>query len=126
MGLRETAEADLAITLEDDVTGFGWDITVTDPNGTSAALKGQSDDIGQVIDPDTGMAVSGRLASVVLRISSLLAEGLTLPQGIADAAKKPWIVTFNDIGGTPYTFKVTQSNPDRALGIVVCLLELYA
>lgn len=125
MNLRQTAEADLGAILEDSTTGFGWSITVTDPNGTVVPLTGFSDDISQMIDPDTGQAVSGRLASVALRISSLISAGLALPVGIADSAKKPWLVAFDDINGNPFTFKVSQSNPDRALGLVVCLLEVY-
>ena len=125
MGLRETAESDLGAILEDSVYGFGYSITVTDPAGTVAPFTGYSNDISQIIDPDTGQAVSGRLASVAIRISSLTAAGLTLPQGIADAAKKPWIIEFDDINGNPFKFKVSQSNPDRALGVVTCLLELY-
>tara|TARA_R100000388_G_scaffold63439_3_gene46356 strand:+ start:47 stop:226 length:180 start_codon:yes stop_codon:yes gene_type:complete len=58
-------------------------------------------------------------------MSSLVLEGLGLPKGIADTGSKPWVIQFDDIGGTPYKFKVSQSNPDRALGLVVCLLELY-
>lgn len=125
MGLREIAEQDLAVTLEDSVHGFGWDITVTDPAGTSLALTGASNDIAQVIDPDTGQAVSGRSASVALRIATLVAGGLGLPQGIADEAARPWLVTFDDINGNAHTFKVSQSNPDRALGVVSCLLEAW-
>ena len=125
MGLRELAEQDLGVILEDSTTGFGWSITVTDPAGTVGALTGFSDDIAQIIDPDTGQAVSGRLASVALRISSLTTAGLGLPQGIADAAIKPWLIEFDDINGNPYKFKVQQSNPDRAIGLVTCLLELY-
>lgn len=125
MGLREQAEKDLGAILEDGVTGFGWPITITDPAGTVGTLTGFSDDIAQIVDPDTGQAVSGRLASVALRMSSLMLEGLGLPKGIADTGSKPWVIQFDDIGGTPYKFKVSQSNPDRALGLVVCLLELY-
>ena len=125
MSLRDLAESDLAATLEDDVTGFGWPVTVTDPSGTSASLVGQTDDIAQVIDPDTGQAVSGRLASVALRISSLGGVGLGLPYGVADGAGKPWLVAFDDVNGNPYTFKIVESNPDRALGLVSCLLEIY-
>lgn len=125
MSLRELAESDLGIILEDSVTGFGWPIKITDPSNTSAVLTGFSDDISQIIDPDTGQAVSGRLASVALRISSLMAAGLGLPRGVADSGSKPWIITFDDISGNAYTFKVAQSNPDRALGVVTCLLELY-
>jgi len=125
VSLRQLAEADLGAVLEDGATGFGWPITVTSPAEMSALLTGFSDDISQIIDPDTGQIVSGRLASIALRISSLTAAGFELPQGIADAAQKPWLVTFDDINGNSFTFKVMQSNPDRALGIVTCILELY-
>lgn len=125
MGLRQTAEADLSFILEDKVTGFGYDITVTDPLGSSAPLIGFSSDVALTIDPDTGQAVSGRRASVALRISSLITAGLELPRAIADSASKPWVVVFTDINGGSYTFKVQESHPDRALGIVTCMLELY-
>jgi hypothetical protein len=125
MSLRQLAEADLGVILEDSATGFGWPISVTDPDGNVGSLTGFSDDIAQVIDPDTGQAVSGRLASVALRISSLAIAGLTLPRGIADTCSKPWVVEFNDINGNAFKFKVSQSNPDRALGLVTLLLELY-
>lgn len=125
MSLRSIAENDLGAILEDGVMGFGWAIQITDPSGLSIPLTGFSDDISQIIDPDTGEAVSGRLVSVALRISSLTTAGLALPVGIADSASKPWIIEFNDINGNPFKFKVSQSNPDRALGLVTCLLELY-
>jgi hypothetical protein len=126
MSLRQQAESDLGLILEDTATGFGWSITVTDPSGTVRPLTGFSDDISQIIDPETGQIVSGRLASVALRISSLTAAGLGLPRGIADSGVRPWIVGFNDINGNAFKFKVSQSNPDRALGMVICLLESYA
>lgn len=125
MGLRTLAEQDLGAILEDSAYGFGWSITLTDPDGLTDTLTGFSDDISQVIDPDTGQLVSGRLASVALRISSLIAAGFTLPRNVPDNTLKPWVVTFNDINGTAHTFKVRQSDPDRALGMVVCILEGY-
>ncbi len=125
MGLRTIAESDLSFILEDDVHGFGWPITVIDPLDVAVAVIGFSDDIAQVIDPDTGQAVSGRLASVALRMSTLIAAGIGIPQGISDINIKPWRIIFDDILGTSYTFKVAQSNPDRALGIVTCILERY-
>ena len=128
MGLREMAEQDLGVILEDTVTGFGWPITLTAPDGTAVPLVGYSDDIAQVIDPDTGQAVSGRLASVAIRTSLILAEFPTqgLPVGIADSKIKPWLVEFNDINGSAYKFKISQSNPDRAIGLITMLLELYS
>lgn len=125
MGLRRLAETDLAGILEDSTTGFGWPITVTDPSELVANLVGFSDDIALSIDPDTGQLVSGRLATAVLRISSFIAKGMALPQGIADSGSKPWLIGFDDINGGSYTFKVKESHPDRALGIVTCILVGY-
>ena len=125
MGLREQAEADLGFILEDKDRGFGYEIILTDPSGTVRPLTGFSDDISQIIDPDTGVAVSGRLASVAIRTSTIIAAGLTLPRGVADSGVKPWLVKFNDINGNPFTFKVSQSSPDRAIGLITLMLELY-
>lgn len=127
MGLRQTAEADLGAILEDDVTGFGFPIIITDPAGNSGTgpLIGTPVDISQFIDPDTGQAVSGRQASCAIRISSLTAAGLGVPKGIADSASKPWTAQYDDINGNTRLYKVSQSNPDSALGVVVLLLEAY-
>lgn len=125
MNLRTLAESDLAYLLEDSVNGFGWDITVTNPAGTSVALVGDAGDVGQMIDLDTGEIVSGRLAQVTLRLSSLATAGFGIPQGIEDPASKPWLMTFDDINGNAYTFKVVRSFPDRKLGVVKVLLGVY-
>lgn len=126
MSLRELAEQDLGVIIEGDIYGFRWPITVTNPAGLpSEGLYGFSDDISQTIDPDTGELVSGREASVALRIATIQNVFGELPRGVADSTSKPWLVTFNDIGGTEYTFKVKQSNPDRTLGNLTCVLEAY-
>ena len=125
MSLRALATADLRNILEDEDTGFGWPVTVKDPTGKTDSFVGFSNDISQVIDPDTGLAVSGRLASVGISTTTLTEKGFDLPVGIADSGSKPWLVTFDDIGGNSFTFKVSKSSPDRALGLIICLLELY-
>lgn len=125
MGLREQAEIDVGLILEDGAYGFGWDITVIDPSSKSAPLKGFSNDIAQIIDPETGQAIGGRFASVAIRIGNLAAKGLGIPKGVTNNRQKPWLVKVADINGNNYTFKVLQSNPDRTIGIVTCALELY-
>lgn len=125
MGLRQIAETDLGKILEDSTNGFGYSITITDPTGAVKVLTGFTNDISQLIDPETGQAISGRLASFAIRIGLLTANGLGIPTGIADNTSKPWLVSFADINGNSFTFKVTSSNPDRAIGMVVCTLELY-
>ena len=64
MNLRLLAERDLGVILEDSATGLGWGIILTAPNGARHLFTGFSDDIAQVIDPETGVIVSGRQASV--------------------------------------------------------------
>ena len=125
MGIRELAEADNRIILNDSTFGFGYSIVLTDPAGTIAPLTGFSNDISQVIDPDTGVAVSGRLATAALNINDIIAGGVTLPKGVADAGSKPWLITFSDINGNINTFKVSKSDPDRAIGMLICTLEFY-
>lgn len=125
MNLRLQAEADLAITLEDSASGFGWNVTVRDPSDNQSGLIGQSNDIGFLIDPETGQGSASRQATVVLRLSSLEAAGFGIPVGISDSSSKPWTITFDDINGHPFTFKVSESHPDRQLGVVRCLLETY-
>lgn len=124
MSLREQAGLDLR-TIVEDLDGFGWPITVTDPSGLSATLTGLSTDIGHTIDPETGIAVSGRRASVAITIASLAEAGLGIPRAIADQSSKPWVIAFADIGGSSHTFKVCDAMPDRAIGLVTCLLEGY-
>lgn len=125
MNLREIAEQDLAITLEDDVMGFGVKILVTDPGGLIAELCGQSGDIAFLIDPETGQAVSGRVAHVSIRISTLADKGLDIPRGIADKTSKPWVISFPDLTCKDQVFKVEEARPDRTLGLVTCIVGVY-
>jgi len=123
MSLREQAEKDLKGIMEDETTGFGWPVTIVNPLGVNLSLIALSGDISQTIDPDTGQLVSGRLAYCSIRMSSLFAGGMGIPEGISDSDRLPWLVTFNDINGVSHTFKVYKSSPDRALGIVDLVLE---
>lgn len=126
MNLRLQAEADLGMILEDKTTGFGWDITLTNPEGKTEVLTGFSQDISLAIDPDTGMLISGRTASIALRIGLLRAKGFTEnPRNIAEENKKPWMVAFRDINNVPCLFKVIRSNPDAMIGCITLLLETY-
>ncbi len=125
MGLRSLAEADNRVILNDSAFGFGYDITLTDPAGNAQPLTGFSTDISQLIDPETGTAVSGRLSTVALNINDITTAGLSMPKGIADSMIKPWLIKFDDINGNAHTFKVSKSDPDRAIGMIILTLEFY-
>lgn len=124
MNLRLQAAADAQAILN-DAAGFSWPIKVTAPDDATACLKGFGNDISLLIDPNTGMAVSGRKASIALALADIDAAGIGIPKGIAESDRRPWVVEFDDIRGVPHRFKVSESNPDRALGIVTCTLEAY-
>lgn len=124
MNLREMAEYDLETTLEDDIHGFGVSATITDPDGNSAVLQVQSGDIHLLLNPDTDVPVSDRIAHISIRISSLTVAGLGIPRAQPDRSKNPWIFQFPDSGGSERKFTVSKSEPDRTLGIVTVILEL--
>lgn len=125
--LRDMARDDLAVTLEDDVNGFGVPVAVTNPDGVTDNLVGQTGDIHLAIDPDTGLTVSGRTAHVSLGIAAIeTAFGAgAMPQGQVDTTKKPWKFVFADPQGTARAFIVREALPDRTLGLVTCTLEAY-
>jgi len=121
MGLREQAALDARAILEDSATGFGWPLTLTSPLGISTQLIGYATDVSQTIDPETGQAVSGRRASVAVSLRALS----EMPRGEADHLRKPWTVSFVDSEGVTSKWKVVEVLPDRAVSVVVLLLESY-
>ena len=123
--MRYTANDDLKTILENDTKGFRWPISITAPGGATESFFGFTNDISQVIDPETGQAISGRQASVAIRIGAFDEKRFEIPKNIADETSKPWVVKFDDIAGKAYSFKVIKSNPDRSLGVISLILEFY-
>lgn len=123
MGLRELAHKDLEHIMEK--SGDTWQGVLTDPDGLTDTVSCITNDIGEMVDPDTGQLVTGRSAKASIRIQHLLDKGFTMPVGISDSTLKPWRLDFNDINGILCTFKIVQSNPDRTLGLVGLVLEAY-
>jgi len=128
MALRDHAAEVWRTITNDEACAMGWPVVLTDPAGFSPAepLIGRSQDIAQVIDPDTGQMVSGRLATASLCIQDILDAGFSeLPRNIPDTTIKPWLVAFDDLRGNTFTFKVVESNPDRTLDNIIVHLEAY-
>ena len=122
MGLRQQAESDLALILEDE-SGFAVNIKLTNPAGVIENLTGFSGDISSVIDPQTGVAVIGQLAHVALRNSTVIAAFGELPKAISKESEKAWVVQFDDLQGAEHKFKIVQSAPDKTLGMSTYVLE---
>lgn len=122
MSLREVATTDLNKIITMD---FGVEILLTPPSGLTKILTGYTNDIAQVIDPDTGQIISGRIVSIAVTLRSLSEQGLEIPRGEMDESSNPWLVQFMDPDLKEYLFKVLSSNPDRSLGVVTCELEFF-
>jgi len=118
MSLRDIAEADLGRIME-NTSEFGRAVVLTSPDGVSAQLVGFNNDVSAAIDPDTGQIVSSRRISFSFRLSSL--AGLGIPYSVA-ANTPPWKV---QIEGETQIYRVSQTLPDRRLGIVVVIAELF-
>lgn len=124
MSLRAIASADLLTITTDTVGGFAWPITLIDPAGVETPARGFSNDIGQVFDPESGMVISGRAASVAIHVGELPVG--TRPQGIKQQGATPWRVRFDDIEGASVLFRVTASDPDMSLGLYVLHLGAFS
>jgi len=122
MNLIEQAESDLSFVLEDDVSGFGVAVIVINPSGDRFSLKGQSTDIGLVIDPATGIGVRGRMAEITFRLSTVMAEIGEMPD--KSETGTGWLLQTTNVNGEEWTFAVGQSDVDRKIGVVKIALEL--
>lgn len=125
MGLRDLAARHFQQFAADTERGFGWSVRVVAPDGQELETSGFSTDIAQLIDPETGVSVSGRSASVAIPLQVLQDAFGELPQRVEAQNQTPWVVEFADILGEPHTFYVQSSDPDRALGSLVLMLGAW-
>jgi hypothetical protein len=117
LNLLQQAEADNAFILEDDVTGFGRAITLSDnatPTPHVYNVKGQVTRVGVVLDPGTGLPVPGNTCAVTVRISAL---GGALPV-------EGWSVTTTDITGGTVTGKAMSVLLDRTAGRATIMVRV--
>ena len=117
MNLRQQAEANLAFALEDDVSGFGWPVTLTETvaeGGAVHSLKGQVHRIGVDVDPATGLLIAGNKSAVTVRLSS-----------IGKDPAKGWRVATTDITGTAMAGVVVENGImlDKALGMATLVFK---
>jgi hypothetical protein len=106
VSLRELAEADNAIILEDAASGFGVAITLTDQAGNVYQVVGQYHRTGVDIDPETGLLVPGNKSAVTVRLTSLCGA---LPDD-------GWLIETTDITGAAVKGKATAVMLDRTAG----------
>ncbi len=119
------ARADTRAFLNDSLTGSAVPIAITPPGLPARTLMGWSNDIGLLVDPDTGQAISGRIATVALSIADLAAQNLPIPESEHSTSAKPWVISFLDGQLDNYVFSIVETHPDRTTGIVTCTVDSY-
>lgn len=124
MSLRAQVVTDFRAIVENGEE-FGALVTITDPSGVAVELTALVTDHFAALDPETGIPVAGRTASVAIAMGSLVDAGITLPSGVMDPAALPWRVSFTGADGVLQLYRVTEVLPDRAIGAVVCRLEFF-
>ncbi len=115
MNLRELAEKDLSLTLEDTHLA-GSRFVLIDKKKNEYELVGQVGDIGYLLSTD-GVPVQGRTINVVYRISSLA-------KFTSDVPSKGWTVKVQDLSGAEYSLDVFRYEPDRTIGIARLILSV--
>lgn len=117
MNLREIAEADNAIILEDAVNGFGHPITLTDrstPTANVYQVTGQYIRNGVDIDPETGLLVPGSKSAVTVRLSRLPVDNLP---------DEGWLIETTDSTGATIKGRATSVMLDRTAGRATMLFK---
>lgn len=120
--------SDLASTARDilsNTADFAVSMVVTSPEGRKVTVAGIAADIGLSIDPETGVSIAGRKASVAISSALLAENGLELPRNIPENDKRPWVVEWTPPTGPAQKMKVVSTIPDK-LGVVILQLEKYS
>lgn len=115
MGLRETIENDLSVTLEAD---FGWPVFLREPAGEWIEIKGQVHPTDAQVDPMTNQMVYLRRTAIALRISTVNEKGIQLNEGVTE-------VKTTDVNGTAIEGTIAKGTVarDAAIGFVTFTVD---
>jgi hypothetical protein len=112
--VRPNVAGDVRRIIQD----FGEDITVTDPFGKTAVLSGLVRDIGQAIDPGTGLLVSGRFVNVSIARGAFVDAGFEgLPRHVGNEDRMPWKISIVWRGET-HVFVPRETDESNSMGFV--------
>ena len=114
---------DLALEHNKAIFQKQADCVFIDPSDTVYNIKGFSIDTNVWVDPQTEQLVSKNQVSITINRSELPLDNQ--PEVIHEEDEIPWRVRFPDDLGVEHTYKVFNILPERTLGMLTCLLELY-
>ena len=115
---------DMARRVCTDVTQWAVPVTLIDQNNDEYEVWGLPNDIGVVLDPDTGLPVAARQITLVISYDQL-PEGAR-PSHEQNADTRPWRVRFIRPGQTETkTYMVRGTDPDEVAALLTLTLTPY-
>jgi hypothetical protein len=108
MNVRELAEADLGLTLEDTAgAGSSYVLICGDEE---FEVTGSFGDIGYLLNPNIGTSTQTRTITATYRIKTLREKTEKIPE-------RGWRVRAKDLQGNDQLFFVVRYEPDYSIGI---------
>lgn len=109
MTIRELAAQDNTALLEAD----GENLTLTDPKGTTYAVKGHFYRIGVSMDPVSGLPVEDNVSAFTVGLSSLVSAGLTSYNRLNE--ETGWKISGLDAMSEPVSIAIESALLDKTL-----------
>lgn len=124
MGLIDQAKKDIE-QITSNLDGFGVEMTLTAPTSQSITIKGLHKKHHLGIDPEKGVAVNTKTASVSFSEKFLTDQGYPVrnSKGVVDLKKH--LVDVKDSTGNSEKYIIEQWFPDETIGLIVCILGTY-
>ncbi len=116
----------LAHSIVGNIDDFATEITCTDEFEATATVNGLVNETALAIDPDTGVQVAGKQASVVVSRAAISEAGLAYPKAIPETTATPWLVAWAGADAVSRSYKVIEVLPDDNPGIDLVTLKLDA
>lgn len=124
MGLLDQAIADAKAIVENTASGFGADITLTAPNGSTISIKGLHTKHHLSVDAD-GNPINGKNASISFSEGSFSESAYPLRNDAGQVSLRNHKVSVKDSTGTLCHYSIVQWYPDERVGLITCILSDY-
>ena len=123
MGLIDQARQDIGLILT-DLSGFGQEITLINPNGLTITTIGLHKKIRLGVDTE-GNIVNSLTATITLSDNDLVLQNYAYRNSKGEVDFNKHRVSVSDVTGIVRTYNMQSWHPDETLGLIVCYLNYF-
>lgn len=113
-------------TISGSTAGFGISMTFTSPENDTATVNGLHTKHHLSIDPETGVPINAKTASVSVAEDFLTDKGYPTRNDNGEVSFAGHTVKVKDSTGTEVEYYCSQWFPDEKIGFIVIILQDYA